>query len=133
MGLEIVRSMIASDPHVAFHMRRYVWFRLMFDERGTPLERQLKLSTGSVDAARYTASLSESIKGTELHRAEAALGYRETPPCSTMTAIASGRLTRTTRESNLRLAALLLLGATSGRYLSRALLDSARAMTCRSG
>jgi hypothetical protein len=57
MGLEIVRSMIAHrDPHVAFQMRRYVWFRLMFDERGTPLERR-KLKTKLFERQRGRCTL----------------------------------------------------------------------------
>ena len=68
------------NPRTKFAARHYLWYRLIFDERGTPAERN-KLKARLYERQRGRCSLCrkpfDGIKGAELHRVEAAVGYTE--------------------------------------------------------
>jgi hypothetical protein len=82
--LENTRQAIANeaggDPLLEFAMRRYIYVRLSYDERGKPMQRR-KLKAKLFDLQQGRCPLcGESIVTlgeTELHRAEASAGYSE--------------------------------------------------------
>jgi uncharacterized protein with PIN domain len=69
-----------ADPLAEFSIRRYIYIRLQYDERGNPAQRK-KLKMKLFDKQLGRCPLCQepliALNGAELHRTQASTGYTE--------------------------------------------------------